>query len=155
MTNRCQLTGLKPHTPSTNKNRVAAIQYQKLLDAAAKELDEPCFGLKYGQQIDIATFSLLGYLAMASATLQDASKAVNQFGGLVSEIGQLQSEIISASKNEPSDQLVKIFWRPRASNESYSTQIIDGVLAGWANFGWQFIGEKGCNTFCSFNPQNR
>ena len=126
----------------TKEDRVSAGEYQQLLESAASNLNEPCFGLKYGQQIDIASFNLLGYLAMASATLKEASKAVNQFGGLVSDIGQLESEVITSSHKNKTTRFVKIYWRPKVGNESYSTQIIDAILAGWVNFGWQFIGEK-------------
>lgn len=125
---------------TSSSERISAEYYQRLLDSAAIYLKEPCFGLKYGQHIDIASFNLLGYLAMASATLQEASKVVSQYGVLVSGVGQLDTEPVHCQEGQV--ELVKILWRPRTGNEHCSTQIIDGVLAGWVNFGRQFIGHK-------------
>ncbi|TQV89129.1 helix-turn-helix domain-containing protein [Aliikangiella coralliicola] len=137
--------------PTNSYQRVEAALFEELLEAAGKQLDEPCFGLKFGQQIDIASFNLLGYLAMASATLEQASQAVNQYGVLVSEIGKLETEIIPHSKHH--DELVKIYWRPRPSVLNCSTQVIDGVLAGWVSFGWKFIGEKASLNSVHLSPR--
>ncbi len=133
---------LENYIISGEQTRISARRYQSLLESASTCLNEPCFGLNYGQQIDIAAFSLLGYLAMASATLKEASEAVNQYGGLVSEIGRLDSEIITEINSSTNPPLVKIYWRPRPGNENCSGQVIDGVLAGWVNFGREFIGEN-------------
>jgi|GEM_PF-4789610 len=139
---KLDLRWLTPYQHKSKQSRVSASDYQELLEIASVELDEPCFGLKYGQQVDIASLSLLGYLAMASATLKEASKAVNQYGSLVSEVGLLESENVELFTEESSRPFVNIYWRPKPGNEHCSTQIIDGVLAGWVSFGWQFIGEK-------------
>ena len=119
----------------TEQKRVDAIQYERLLNAASKQLSEPCFGLKYGCQIDLSAFNLLGYLAMSSPTLAEASKTVNQYGVLVSEVGQLQVDYFD-------DGLVRIMWQLRPEFENCSPQVIDGVMAGWINFGKKFLGGQ-------------
>ena len=126
---------------SNQASRVAAKTYERLLDEAAQRLNEPMFGFKYGQQIDISSFNLLGYLAMSSATLAAASQVVNQYGVLVSEIGQLIIED-PARDCHGSKPLVKILWLPRNPNDICSSQVIDGVLAGWIQFGKKFLGER-------------
>ena len=121
-------------------SRVNASQYERFLNAAAVQLKAPDFGLNYGLQIDISSFNLLGYLAMSSATLADASRIVNQYGVLVSEIGQLEIEYPEVT--DDSIALIKIIWQPSEAHQNCSTQVTDGVLAGWINFGKKFLGRQ-------------
>lgn len=118
-------------------NRISASTYEVLLDTCAEELHEPCFGLLYGMHIDISSFNLLGYLAMSSATLGEASLIVNRYGVLVSEMGYLQIGAVESNSN-----LVKIGWQPHEKQANLSSQIIDAVLAGWIQFGKKFLNNQ-------------
>lgn len=116
-------------------SRINANLYEELLNTSAEYLNEPCFGLLYGLHIDISSFNLLGYLAMSSATLGEASLIVNRYGVLVSEIGHLQIA-------QPDSNLIKISWLPDETSTQLSSQIVDGVLAGWIQFGKKFLNNQ-------------
>lgn len=66
--------------------RVAMAGYVRLMRASQRETGDPALALHFGARDDMAQFSVVGLLGLASATMLDALAQLNRYGQLVIEV---------------------------------------------------------------------
>ncbi|MBV8464793.1 MAG: AraC family transcriptional regulator [Burkholderiales bacterium] len=67
--------------------------YLRLLDGAAKELNDDCFGLHVGERMRLATFAVYGMVLMACRTFGEALEQVIRFESLAHDLGRSRIHI--------------------------------------------------------------
>lgn len=70
---------------SDHEGRIPFHKHVALLEVAARELRDPCYGLHLGQSLSLKDFDLLGYICLNSATLGDALNNVKRYSRVYSE----------------------------------------------------------------------
>lgn len=68
-------------------DHVSVAALERLLEVSAHYFSDPILGLHVAQEIQPATFGLLGYIAQACPRFSDVLAAVTRYNGLLSDIG--------------------------------------------------------------------
>jgi AraC-like DNA-binding protein len=111
--------------------RVRADDYARLVDHAARELDDASIGLSFGVSIGGMGFGLLGVAAATAETLGDSVRSLIRFEPLTSTMGDITPRV-------ERDRVV-LQWNPHS--RALPLPVIEGVLAGWVSFGRFFLGQ--------------
>lgn len=120
------------------------IDARKLLDKAARNLNDPLLGLRLGQSITPAHFGIMGYVLLASANMAAALKRVERYQRLIYDISPMRYSITGDT--------VTLTWgvergRPGALADECG-------IAALVQFARQITGEHLCPLNVSFvNPQ--
>jgi AraC-like DNA-binding protein len=66
----------------------------RLLEQAARALEEPCFGFRLGSTVELTEAGLLAYLALSSRDLREALRNVCRYSAILTEgvVGELREE---------------------------------------------------------------
>lgn len=72
---------------------IAFTAHAKLLEIAARELDDDCFGLHFSATIDIRDAGLLAYLGIASRTVEEAMHNLARYLRVFSEAYQIELKV--------------------------------------------------------------
>lgn len=91
-----------------------------MLSAFARRYSDPLMGLHLAEDIQPATFGVLGYLSQSCATFADVLDTVSSYRGLLSNIGE------TAVNFEPGG--VTVSWRCLAGGEFFQRQATEYVL---------------------------
>lgn len=91
-----------------------------MLTAFARRYSDPLMGLHLAEDIQPATFGVLGYISQSCATFADVLDAVSRYRGLLSNIGE------SAMSFEPGSVVVS--WRCLAGSPFFRRQATEYVL---------------------------
>lgn len=106
--------------------------YQAAIDASGL----PHFGLLVGAQVRPSSYGGLGYVAMTSPTLGEATAMIRRFGKIVFDSPSSQTRTAIA------DGLLTIEDHRVTEREPYCISHTESVLAGWAAFGRWLLGRN-------------
>lgn len=101
-------------------------RYIALLDAAARQLDEPCFGLRVGQHMRLSTFAGYGLVICTSRNFREAAEQTRRFEGLAHDLGR--------SELEEFDGLASYRWWSPWLGEPGARHLSESVMAGIQTF---------------------
>jgi len=73
--------------------RIAFAKHTALIEAAAKHLNDPCFGLHFGASLDPLDAGAVGFLAANSPTLGEALKNFSKYLVTITEGGRARLEL--------------------------------------------------------------
>lgn len=105
-----------------------------MLTAFARRYSDPLMGLHLAEDIQPATFGVLGYISQSCATFADVLDAVSSYRGLLSNIGE------SAVSFEPGSVMVS--WRCLAGSEFFQRQATEYVLGVLVTLSRLLLPEK-------------
>ncbi len=89
--------GLELRTLNKADSWIPFAAHARLLEYAARELDDDCFGLQLSQTIDIRDIGLLGYLGIASENVEDGLQNLTRYLRIFSEAFQVELKIAEGS----------------------------------------------------------
>src|SRR4051794_36151716 len=86
--------GLRRERLASPDARIPFAVHVALLEAAARVLEEPCFGGRLGSAVELAETGLVGYIALSSRDLREALRNLCRYLALQTEgaIGELREE---------------------------------------------------------------
>ena len=86
--------GLRREQLTKPDARIPFAAHVGLLEAAARALDEPCFGFRLGSAVKLTETGLVGYLALSSRDLREALRNLCRYLALQTEgaVGELREE---------------------------------------------------------------
>lgn len=103
--------------------RITGVQLQKFLANLIIATDDPLFGLKSGAFVEASSYSVLGYITMTCATLEQALARIQPYEKLVGDMGV-------TSINYQSQQL-SVNWHCTYTQTNVREQMVDNVFASW------------------------
>lgn len=110
-------------TLAQESERITGEQLQAFLANLIITTDDPLFGLKSGAFVEPSSYSVLGYITMTCATLEQALARIQPYEKLVGDMGV-------TSINYQSKQLC-INWHCAYTVENVREQMVDNVFASW------------------------
>lgn len=118
--------GISDSQLAQRERRIALDQLERFIDAAVAATDDALFGLHTAQFVTPATYNVLGYIAMNSATLGEAISKIDQYEKLVGDMGTT-----SVSTQDGHTQLA---WNCVLQSATARRHVIENVLASWVAY---------------------
>lgn len=106
--------------------RLDGEQFQSLLLHLIRQSNDPLFGLKSSAYVQPGSYSVLGYIAMSSASLQEAIDQIIPYEKLVGDMG-------TTSISFENDCML-LTWNCIYTHPIVRQHMIDNVLASWCNY---------------------
>jgi len=82
--------GLDLRTVTREGGRIPWLGQARLLDIAARELDDDCYGIHLAARVDVRDADVIAYLGLASRTLGDALANLARYGRVFTEAVQFE-----------------------------------------------------------------
>jgi AraC-like DNA-binding protein len=101
-------------------------RYIALLDAAAHQLGEPCFGLRVGERMRLSTFAGYGLVICTCPDFRSAAEQTRRFEGLAHDLGR--SEIVEEGA------IARYRWHSPWLGEPGARHLAESVVAGIQTF---------------------
>lgn len=120
--------------------RIGFSYLRALYAAAAQASGLPHFGLLVGAGVRPGSYGGLGYVAMTSATLGEATAMIRRFGKIVFDSPSSQT------RTTVTDGLLTIEDHRITEREPYCISHTEAVLAGWTAFGRWLLGRNSALT---------
>ncbi|MFT5807245.1 MAG: AraC-like DNA-binding protein [Moritella dasanensis] len=120
-------------TLSQENERISGEQLQAFLANLIIATDDPLFGLKSGVFVEPSSYSVLGYITMTCATLEQALERIKPYEKLVGDMG------VTSIDYQP--QQVAINWHCAYSFEDVREQMVDNVFASWLTYARWLSGQ--------------
>jgi len=120
-------------TLAQENERITGEELQAFLANLIIATDDPLFGLKSGAFVEPASYSVLGYISMTCATLEEVLERIQPYEKLVGDMGV-------TSINYQSDQLC-INWHCAYTFEDVRDQMVDNVFASWLAYARWLSGQ--------------
>ncbi|MDX2321231.1 MAG: AraC family transcriptional regulator [Moritella sp.] len=114
--------------------RISGEQLQAFLTNLIITTDDPLFGLKSGAFVETGSYSVLGYITMTCATLEQALERIQPYEKLVGDMGV-------TSINYLPQQLV-INWHCAYTFAEVREQMVDNVFASWLAYARWLSGQE-------------
>jgi AraC-like DNA-binding protein len=108
------------------EKRIALTQLERFIDAAVAATDDALFGLHTAQFVTPATYNVLGYITMNSATLGEAIGKIDPYEKLVGDMGTTS---ISAHAG-----FTQLAWNCILQSPIARRHVIENVLASWVAY---------------------
>lgn len=108
------------------EQRIGVDEITRLWRAAGELTADPGFGLKAGKLVGPASFNIVSYILMSSATLRDAIALLQQFQRLISDGGRFQ-----LINGDPCSWLV---YHPQQGELAFSHHQIEAVMSSVLSF---------------------
>jgi AraC-like DNA-binding protein len=118
----CGLPSLAAGLPE----QLSVSTYMTLLDAAARQLDEPLFGLEVGRRMQLSTFAGYGLVLCACGDFRAAAEQTRRFEALAHDLGR--SELIER------DGVAHYRWHSPWLQRPGAPQLAESVMAGIRSF---------------------
>jgi AraC-like DNA-binding protein len=116
------------------ERRITLDQLERFIDAAVAATGDALFGLHTAQFVTPATYNVLGYIAMNSATLGDAIGKIDQYEKLVGDMGTT-----SISRQGAYTQLT---WNCVLQSSMARRHVIENVLGSWVAYARWIAGAE-------------
>lgn len=110
-------------TLEQENERITGEQLQAFLANLIIATDDPLFGLKSGAFVEPGSYSVLGYISMTCATLEQALERIQPYEKLVGDMG------VTSINYQP--QQLHINWHCAYTFEDVREQMVDNVFASW------------------------
>jgi AraC-like DNA-binding protein len=100
--------GLDLRTVNREGGRIPSQAQAKLMDIAARELDDGCYGIHLAAKVDVHDADALAYIGLASHTLGDALANIARYSQVFNEAGRFEIStedgltVVAASTVDPS-----------------------------------------------------
>ncbi|MBY5922275.1 AraC family transcriptional regulator [Ferrimonas balearica] len=114
--------------------RLSGEQFQTLLLALAQMSGEDTFGLQSAQFVQPGSYSVLGYIAMNSDTLEEALERAMPFEKLVGDMGRSDWRFDQDGAT--------LRWHCQYDHPNVVPQMVDNVLASWTGFARALLGQE-------------
>ncbi|MCK0537574.1 AraC family transcriptional regulator [Alcanivorax quisquiliarum] len=119
--------GLTESSARQPDSRVPSALFEELLAQLIALSDDPLFGLNTSQFVQPGSYSVMGYIAMSAATLNEALSKVALYEKLVGDMG--------VTEVHPTDHLVEVRWLCRHTREPVRRHLIENVFGSWVRYG--------------------
>ncbi len=129
--------------------RIPFSKHERLWELLYEQTGDPDFGLKLGQEIRPASFSILGYIAINSACIGEAMNAFEKYQSLAGEGGRFEIK--------RSEDLIEATYTPLNPEKSITAQRVYGMLASTVSLGQWLVGKKftpRSASFTTLKPEN-
>jgi len=129
-----EAAGIAPELLSKPENRVPFILNERLWQCAIDQTGDKDFGLKVGMNIQAASYSVLGYIAMNCATIGEALDASEKYQRVAGDGGDL-----TIKRDE---QTTRIAYKPLNPGTLLTSQRIYGLFSAQIKLGRWLSGER-------------
>jgi len=120
-------------TLAQESERITGEQLQAFLANLIIATDDPLFGLKSGAFVEPSSYSVLGYISMTCATLEQALERIQPYEKLVGDMG------VTSIQYQP--QQICINWHCAYTFEDVREQMVDNVFASWLAYARWLSGQ--------------
>lgn len=103
--------------------RLSILQWQGMLQQAARHLDDPAFALKLAETIKLRHLGMLGFLLMSCDTLADAAITLQRYEQLLDSVNEAEFQI--------EGEQCTLTWRPLIDNPPVDFIMLSMAL--WAH----------------------
>lgn len=134
--------GLSDELLADANGRVPGEKLQAFLSQAIPASGDDLFGLHSSHTIDAGSYSVMGYIAMSSATLVEALMRMPQYEKLVGDMG--------TSTVEPEPGLVCIKWHCRYNEPLIRRHLVEAAIGSWAVFARWLVDDENANPFAIY-----
>lgn len=118
--------GLTESSARQPDSRVPGALFEELLAQLISLSEDPLFGLNTSQFVQPGSYSVMGYIAMSAATLNEALSKVALYEKLVGDMG--------TTEVHPADRLVEVRWLCRHTREPVRRHLIENVFGSWVRY---------------------
>lgn len=125
--NALELADISVDDVLDTNTRVKGAKFQHLLLNLIELSEDPVFGLRTSAFIQAESYSIMGFIAMNSATLADALAKTIEYEKLVGDMGTTTLEPYE-------DGMLKIRWSCCYDNPLVRRHLIDNILASWVRY---------------------
>lgn len=120
-------------TLTQESERITGEQLQAFLANLIIATDDPLFGLKSGAFVEPSSYSVLGYISMTCATLEQALERIQPYEKLVGDMGVTSIDYRA--------QQLCINWHCAYTFEDVREQMVDNVFASWLAYARWLSGQ--------------
>ncbi|PKH04976.1 AraC family transcriptional regulator [Moritella sp. Urea-trap-13] len=120
-------------TLTQENERISGEQLQAFLASLIIATDDLLFGLKSGAFVEPGSYSVLGYITMTCATLEQALERIQPYEKLVGDMG------VTSINYQP--QRLAINWHCAYTFEDVREQMVDNVFASWLAYARWLSGQ--------------
>ena len=120
-------------TLAQESERITGEQLQAFLANLIIATNDPLFGLKSGAFVEPSSYSVLGYITMTCATLEQALERIQPYEKLVGDMG------VTSIRYQP--QHLAISWHCAYTFEDVREQMVDNVFASWLAYARWLSGQ--------------
>lgn len=125
--------GIDPDDLTDNRRHVSNLAFEKLIGLLVRACGDLCLGLHSSAYIEASTYSVLGYMAMNSATPREMLAQVPIYEKIVGDMGISSTELMG--------DYVLQRWQCQFSNPVAVRQEVEAVISSWYAFTNTFIKE--------------
>lgn len=127
--------GIAADAISDPDSRIPGEEFEELLVQLIQASDDPLFGLHTSQFVQPGSYSVMGYIAMSAATIQEALSRVQLYEKLVGDMGITDTRI--------NDGRVEVRWLCRHQRQPARRHLIENVLGSWVRYTRWLAGNEG------------
>lgn len=126
--------GIEVHASRDPDARIAGERFEALLAWLIDQSGDPLFGLHTSQFVQPGSYSVMGYIAMSAATVQDALSRVALYEKLVGDMG--------ITETCPGEGQVEVRWLCRHRSQPVRRHLIENVLGSWVRYTRWLAGDE-------------
>lgn len=118
--------GIDPALVSDPDSRIPGEDFEELLIWLIQSSSDPLFGLHTSQFVQPGSYSVMGYIAMSAATIQEALSRVQLYEKLVGDMGITETRL--------NEGRIEVRWLCRHQRQPARRHLIENVLGSWVRY---------------------
>lgn len=118
--------GISAELVADPDSRIPGRDFEELLTWLIETSADPLFGLHTSQFVQPGSYSVMGYIAMSAATIQEALSRVQLYEKLVGDMGITETRV--------NDGRIEVRWLCRHRRQPARRHLIENVLGSWVRY---------------------